>query len=57
MLIQEVILLYKLGVPITEIPTTFKERQVGSSKLVLVNEIQRVLTAFPILLRNSFDLD
>ncbi len=57
MLIQEVILLYKLGVPITEIPTTFKERQVGSSKLVLVNEIQRFLTAFPILLRNSFDLD
>ncbi len=56
-LIQEVILIHKSGIKITEIPTTFKEREVGNSKLVLVNEIKRFFSAFPILFLNSIGQD
>jgi dolichol-phosphate mannosyltransferase len=52
-LIQEIILFHKSKIKITEIPTTFKEREVGNSKLVLLNEIERFFTAFPILFLNS----
>jgi dolichol-phosphate mannosyltransferase len=56
-LVQELILLHQAGAEVVEVPTTFKEREVGQSKLRVLAEVKKFFRAFPVLLKNAhFDL-